>query len=284
MVERGHRDQAWALRRAWEQVAAHPPPAQICRTVRSPKPGEPHMRLVAKPAIGGTRVHWNRERVQTLYEWAGGQEAFDRMIDAFYDESSRTSCCSRSFTVGCTSSIGAMWPHGGQRSSEDLLRYSEQLGGYERMLSKHRQLGITDEQRFRFASLMSLAADDAGMPNDPEFRSALVAYLEWGTRIALSNSQRDDDVIAHATVPRWGWGEVHRTGRSATSRCSHAAVDALLGAQADQRSTGRQQGGRTPTPRTTQRPVRWRSVELPAMTERAAASVREVGPYETTSK
>jgi hemoglobin len=75
------------------------------------------------------------------------------------------------------------------------------------MVEKHSRLGITDAQRFRFASLMSLAADDAGMPSDPEFRSALVAYLEWGTRIALANSQADAAVVEHAPVPRWGWGE-----------------------------------------------------------------------------
>jgi hemoglobin len=32
------------------------------------------------------------------------------------------------------------------------------------MLSKHLDLGITPEPRFRFTSLMSLAADDAGLP------------------------------------------------------------------------------------------------------------------------
>jgi hemoglobin len=85
--------------------------------------------------------------------------------------------------------------------------YSEHLGGYERMISKHLGLGITPEQRFRFATLMSHAADDAGMPDDPEFRSALVAYLEWGTRIALGNSQEGAHVVEHAPVPRWGWGE-----------------------------------------------------------------------------
>jgi hemoglobin len=85
--------------------------------------------------------------------------------------------------------------------------YTHELGGYERMVTKHLQLGITDAQRFRFASLMSLAADDAGMPSDPEFRSALIAYLEWGTRIAFGNSQSGADVTAHARVPRWGWGE-----------------------------------------------------------------------------
>ena len=45
------------------------------------------------------------------------------------------------------------------------------------------------------------------MPEDPEFRSALVAYLEWGTRIALGNSQPDAAVTEHASVPKWGWGE-----------------------------------------------------------------------------
>ena len=67
--------------------------------------------------------------------------------------------------------------------------YTERLGGYPAMLAHHRDLGITAEQRFRFASLMSLAADDAGLPDDPEFRAALVGYLEWGTRLAMHNSQ-----------------------------------------------------------------------------------------------
>src|SRR5580704_7397782 len=107
------------------------------------------------------------------------------------------------------------WGRRGQRSSCGRLAgrgfspppYTEKRGGYERMLAKHIDLGITEEQRFRFATLMRWAADDAGMPEDPEFRSALVAYLEWGTRLALGNSQREAAVIKHAPVPKWGWGE-----------------------------------------------------------------------------
>lgn len=74
------------------------------------------------------------------------------------------------------------------------------------MLSKHLGLAITEDQRFRWVQLMARAADDAGLPGDPEFRSALLAYVEWGTRLALANSQpgaRPPD----APVPRWGWGE-----------------------------------------------------------------------------
>ncbi len=53
---------------------------------------------------------------------------------------------------------------------------------------------------------MSVAADDAGLSEDPEFRSALVAYLEWGTRLAMGNSQPGAHVVAHAPVPRRGCG------------------------------------------------------------------------------
>ena len=74
------------------------------------------------------------------------------------------------------------------------------------MLAHHRDLGITGEQRFRFASLMSLAADDAGLPDDPEFRAALVGYLEWGTRLAHAQLAARRRGAEHAPVPRWGWG------------------------------------------------------------------------------
>jgi hemoglobin len=143
----------------------------------------------------------------TLYEWAGGRPAIERMIDAFYDRVERDDLLSPLFPGGVSAEhrehVTTWWSEvfGGPP------RYTDELGGYERMLAKHRNLGITPERRFRFASLMSLAADDAGLPDDPEFRSALVAYLEWGTRLALANSQPDAAVVEHAPVPRWGWGE-----------------------------------------------------------------------------
>ena len=74
------------------------------------------------------------------------------------------------------------------------------------MLEHHLNLEITAEQRFRFVSMMSLGADDAQLPADPEFRAALLSYLEWGTRIAMANSQVGADVVRSAPVPHWGWG------------------------------------------------------------------------------
>ena len=47
----------------------------------------------------------------------------------------------------------------------------------------------------------------AGLPGDSKFRSALMAYLEWGTRLAFENSQDDAAPVQEAPNPRWGWGE-----------------------------------------------------------------------------
>ncbi|HEX3648340.1 MAG TPA: group II truncated hemoglobin [Pseudonocardiaceae bacterium] len=146
------------------------------------------------------------ENVPSLVDWAGGPDALTRMVNAFYDRVERDDLISPFFPGGVSRThrehVSAWWVEvfGGPAD------YTDNLGGYENMLAHHRGLGITPEQRLRFATLMSLAADDVGLPDDPEFRAALVGYLEWGTRIALANSQPDAKLTEHAPVPRWGWG------------------------------------------------------------------------------
>jgi hemoglobin len=147
------------------------------------------------------------DQVPSLYEWAGGREAFRRLIDAFYDRVERDDLLARLFPGGVSEEHRAHVTDWWAEVFGGPATYTEQHGGYEHMLAKHRRLGITPEQRFRFATLMSHAADDAGLPDDPEFRAAFVGYLEWGTRLALHNSQPQADVVPQAPVPRWGWGE-----------------------------------------------------------------------------
>ena len=107
----------------------------------------------------------------TLVEWAGGSQALRRLIDVFYDRVERDVLLSPFFPGGVSeghrANVTAWWVEvfGGP------AEYTERLGGYPSMLAHHRDLAITAEQRFRFASLMSLAADDAGLPDDPEFRA-----------------------------------------------------------------------------------------------------------------
>jgi hemoglobin len=143
----------------------------------------------------------------TLYEWAGGESAIRRLMDAFYDRVEQDELLSPLFPGGVHEEHRAHVTLWWSEVFGGPPRYTEELGGYPHMIAKHRDLAITPEQRFRFASLLSLAADDAGLPDDPEFRSAFVAYVEWGTRIAMHNSQPGAEVPPQAPVPHWGWGE-----------------------------------------------------------------------------
>jgi hemoglobin len=144
--------------------------------------------------------------VPSLHTWAGGDAAFARLINAFYDRVENDDLISPLFPGGVSvehrEHVTAWWIEvfGGAAT------YSADLGGYHHMVNKHVNLGITPEQRFRFASLMSLAADDAELPSDPEFRAAFVGYVEWGTRIAMGNSAPGARIVQQAPVPHWGWG------------------------------------------------------------------------------
>jgi hemoglobin len=143
----------------------------------------------------------------TIFEWAGGRDAFARWLNRFYD-----------LVEAEAPDIAALF--GGRIGVEHRERvtdwwaevmggpavYSESRGGYEHMLGRHRDLAITPEQRLAFVTLLSRAADDAGLPSDPEFRAALMGYAEWGTRLAMHNSQPGAEAAQHAPVPRWGWG------------------------------------------------------------------------------
>ena len=144
--------------------------------------------------------------VPTLYEWAGGGEAFERLTGVFYDK------------VRADPLVGPLFRHMDEHHPQYVAtwlaevfggppRYTEERGGYPHMLAKHRNVAITEEQRRRWVNLICDAADEAGMPGDPEFRSAFLAYVEWGTRLALANSQPDATPPPKAPVPRWGWGE-----------------------------------------------------------------------------
>jgi truncated hemoglobin YjbI len=83
--------------------------------------------------------------------------------------------------------------------------YSQQYGGYQRMVSQHLGKGLSEAQRARWVSLICQSANDAGLPADAEFRAAFVAYLEWGSHLALENSQPGAKPPAHMPVPRWWW-------------------------------------------------------------------------------
>ena len=142
----------------------------------------------------------------TILEWGGGEAAFGRWLNAFYDLVEGDELLAPLFggmvSRAHRDHVLAWWVEvmGGSPG------YSERLGGYESMLAHHRGLAITAEQRLRFVTLLSRAADAVALPADPEFRAALMGYAEWGSRLAVENSAADAQPVQHAPVPRWGWG------------------------------------------------------------------------------
>jgi truncated hemoglobin YjbI/quinol monooxygenase YgiN len=152
-----------------------------------------------------TAVRGTGSSVPSLYDWAGGAEALDRLTSAFYA------------TVVPDPVVGPVFAgmdpahpaHVAQWLGEVLGgpdRYTRERGGYAHMLARHRGRGITEPQRRRWVALLLDAADEVGLPSDPEFRAAFVGYLEWGTRLAVENSRPGAQPVEQAPVPRWGWG------------------------------------------------------------------------------
>jgi hemoglobin len=152
-----------------------------------------------------TPVAGEGSSVPTLFEWAGGQESFERLTEAFYR---------RVREDGVVGPLFADMHHDHPRYVAMWLgevfggpaRYTEERGGYHHMLSMHLGKAITEPQRRRWVGLLMDAADETGLPDDPEFRAAFAGYIEWGTRLALTNSRPAAHPTQQAPVPRWGWG------------------------------------------------------------------------------
>jgi CDGSH-type Zn-finger protein/truncated hemoglobin YjbI len=141
----------------------------------------------------------------TLFEWAGGYPALLRTTRRFYEVyvpedpllAPLFAEMSPDHPERVASWLGEVF--GGPKM------YSEQFGGYARMISQHLGKALTEEKRARWVSLLGRSADESGLPSDPEFRAAFAAYVEWGTRLALENSQPGATPPPNMPMPRWWW-------------------------------------------------------------------------------
>lgn len=147
------------------------------------------------------------KKVPTLYDWIGGGEALNHLTSKFYEKVLQDDLLRPLFEH---------MPSDHPRHVADFIgevlggpaTYSETRGGHAHMLSQHFGKNITQAQRRRWLELLLATADEIGIPDDPEFRSAFVAYLEWGTRLAVINSQLPQGTATNAStpMPKWDWG------------------------------------------------------------------------------
>jgi CDGSH-type Zn-finger protein/truncated hemoglobin YjbI len=165
-----------------------------------------------KPFCSG--MHWyvdfedpvpDPEQQPTIFEWCGGLPALTRMTRIFYEKH-----------VPADPLLAPLFANMSPDHPERVARwlgevfggpreYSDQHGGYPRMLAQHVGKGLTEDRRARWVALILRSAQEAGLPSDPEFRSAFSAYIEWGSRLALENSQPGARPPEHMPMPHWDW-------------------------------------------------------------------------------
>jgi hemoglobin len=144
--------------------------------------------------------------VPTLCEWLGGSDVLSALIERFYEKVPSDPLLEPLFRH----MDPAHFEHVAKFIAEILggpAEYSAEHGGHAAMIRHHLGKGISEEQRQHWVRLLLETADEMKLPSDPEFRSALVAYLEWGSRLAVINSSLPPATqIEEAPMPVWGWG------------------------------------------------------------------------------
>ena len=73
------------------------------------------------------------------------------------------------------------------------------------MLDIHAGHGAGADYGPRFVACFMQALDDAGLPDDPDFRSSLRSYIERATGEVLSYAPAESRVQPELPVPRWSW-------------------------------------------------------------------------------
>src|SRR5688500_12156940 len=144
--------------------------------------------------------------IPTLYEWAGGMPAFEKLTDLFYKKVMQDELLQPVFKH--------MSPQHQLHVAHFLAEvfggpsvYSESEGSHFKMIQKHFTKHLNESMRKRWMALLLATADEINLPDDPEFRSAFVAYIEWGSRIAVLNSnEAPANPNPDEPMPKWGWG------------------------------------------------------------------------------
>jgi hemoglobin len=146
-------------------------------------------------------------QVPSLNEWLGGAEVLKALMVKFYERVSADELLRPLFGEMPTDHPQHVADFVGEVMGGSQA-YTVSRGGHATMLAHHFGRNISEAQRRRWVSLLLDSADEIGLPGDPEFRSALVAYLEWGSRLAVMNSKLPPATVADSAtpMPKWGWG------------------------------------------------------------------------------
>lgn len=91
-------------------------------------------------------------------------------------------------------------------------RYSTECSDQSAMLRLHAGHGEgMAELGLRFIDCFVAGMDDAHLPEDPEFRAALRAYMQWSVGVLDAYNPEGSRVPDDLRVPRWDWDGLVRS-------------------------------------------------------------------------
>ncbi|MFI1920005.1 ferritin-like domain-containing protein [Nocardia sp. NPDC020380] len=149
----------------------------------------------------------------TLFEWAGGYPALYRLTGLLYeklipdDESLATVFAEMDAELPQREAEWTARAFGAPRTADEPLT----------------RPALTEAQRDRWTALYLRAARTAGLPADPEFRSALAAFAEWSA--GADGIATAGGVIA----PDWNWGPLGPPAYPVEEPATETAEPALPG-------------------------------------------------------
>ena len=142
----------------------------------------------------------------SLYEFAGGAAAFLALARAHHARCLADPELNHPFShpdqhPQHVERLAAYWAEvlGGPPT------YSESLADHSYVVHMHSGNGNMDNLMRRFVDCFVGAADDAELPDDPEFRAALRAYMEWAVTDVMRYTTTADDVPRGLEMPHWSW-------------------------------------------------------------------------------
>jgi len=161
----------------------------------------------------------------TPFEWAGGLPALTRMTQLLYekhvpadpllapvfatmpaDQPARLARWFAAALGGPATDGGAATDGGGAAADGGAAAAG---GGAARPMAAAQPGGeFSEEQRARWVALLTLSADEAGLPADAAFRSVLQACVEWQSRAAMTGPAAGalPGPAPGGDIPRWDWG------------------------------------------------------------------------------
>lgn len=142
----------------------------------------------------------------SLFEFAGGEPAFLALAAAHHVRCLQDPELNHPFShpdqhPQHLERLAAYWAEvmGGPH------RYSSAGGDQSGLQHMHAGNGDMSDLGRRFVACFDLAVDDAGLPDDPGFRAALHAYMQWAVDDVLAYSPVGATVPAGLAMPHWSW-------------------------------------------------------------------------------